>query len=205
MTGGSSSQWVQHDGRTDSEIINQSLEHPQEFGRIYSRHYEAVFAFVARRVGPSDAGDLTADVFLRAFTIRHRYDRSKANSLPWLYGIASNVLGDRSRQLKRQSASLLPRQLETGSHEWQSDDRLVAAAVRDRLEKALRLLPRKDREALTLFAVEGLTYREIAEVLHIPTGTVGSRVSRARQRILESVPDLRQITDRERIDDEEGM
>jgi RNA polymerase sigma factor (sigma-70 family) len=184
---------------TDAEIIAASLDKPGEFGRIFDRHHTAIYRFAARRVGVNDASDVAGDVFYRAFTIRHRYDVTKTNCLPWLYGIATNVVGDRLRQLTRRRHAYLVAVWREGTDDTSrdTDDRMVAQHIGERLNDALRRLSRKDRDTLLLYALEGLTYSEIARVLGIPIGTVGSRISRARRRILELIPDLEQIVSSE--------
>ncbi|MFQ5522112.1 MAG: RNA polymerase sigma factor [Acidimicrobiia bacterium] len=183
------------DERSDAEIIGASIEDPTEFGELFARHHRAVFRFVAQRVGVGDAADVAADVFVRAFSIRHRYDTERPDCLPWLYGIAANIIGDRLRRTKRRQ-----RTYEAGVHVGLGadvsdvDDRLVAENVAGLLKAALDALPWRDRETLMLFALEEMTYSEIARVLDIPIGTVGSRIFRARRRILEEIPDLGQIT-----------
>lgn len=183
---------------SDAEIIAASQQDPELFGMIFRRHHAAVFKFAARRVGVDDAGDVAAEVFDRAFRIRRRYDTSKPNGLPWLYGIAANVVGDRLRQSKRHQYIHLFADVQIGPDDTAgADDRIVATQMAERLNRALRKLSKRDRETLLLYALEGLSYSEIARVLDIPTGTVGSRIHRARARILEEIPDLRRITDRE--------
>lgn len=184
--------------RSDAEVIAGSQQDPELFELIFRRHHAAVFKFAARRVGIDDAGDVAAEVFDRAFRIRRRYDTTKPNSLPWLYGIAANVVGDRIRRYKRHQYMHLGADLQIGPDETAgADDRIVATQLAEQLNRALAKLSKPDRETLLLYALEGLSYSEIAQVLNIPTGTVGSRINRARARILEEIPDLRRITDRE--------
>lgn len=181
---------------TDAEIIAASIKIPEEFGRIFRRHYRAVYRFVARRrQRRDDAADVTADVFLRALRIRHRYDTTRPNCLPWLYGIAQNVVGDRLRRVEREQRIYLARSSveDVVDHSADADERTVAQQAGIRLNGALGKLPRRDRETLLLYALEGLTYAEIAQTLGIPVGTVGSRIARTRRRILELIPDLEQM------------
>jgi RNA polymerase sigma-70 factor (ECF subfamily) len=174
--------------RTDAEIIRASLTDAEEFGEIYARHHTAVFRFVARRIGIGDAGDTAAEVFVRAFSIRSRYDTTKPNSLPWLYGIGVNVVGDRLRRTRRrQRIHVVGGEAEVGREISDADDRVVAHQVGVRLNAALDQLTAKDRETLLLFALEGLTYAEIGRVLGVPAGTVGSRISRVRRLVLELI------------------
>lgn len=181
---------------TDAELISASLDEPSLFGGIFSRHYYAVYRFTARRIGQGDARDLTADTFVRAFEIRHRYDPSHPSCLPWLYGIAQNLIGDRLRRVRRGRRVYLVTVVANPIMEFgeEADDRVVAYSVAGLLADALRRLSKRDRNTLLLYALEGLTYSEIARALDIPAGTVGSRLARARRQIGELIPDLEQRT-----------
>lgn len=177
-------------------MISASLGGPSEFGVIFARHHIAVLRFAARRIGVQEAQDIASEVFIRAFRVRHRYDASRSNCLPWLYGMAGNVIGDRLRKIRRSQRVYLvadPESATTGPHE-DADDRVVANSVAVRLNDALRQLSRRDRDTLLLYALEGLTYAEIGRVLDVPSGTVGSRIARARSQISELIPDLEQRT-----------
>ncbi|HLF44704.1 MAG TPA: RNA polymerase sigma factor [Acidimicrobiia bacterium] len=182
---------------TDAEVIAASLADPTRFGEIFTRHHDAVYRFASRRVGVGEAADITAEVFLRALKGRHRYHLDRPNCLPWLYGIGVNVIGDHLRRVKRRSRIYLKAQ-ETALN--QDDfttplvDRVDAESAAPSLNEALGRLGRKDRETLLLFAIDRLTYSEVALALGVPIGTVGSRILRARRKIMEQIPDLGQIT-----------
>lgn len=180
------------DKPTDAEVIEASLREPEAFRVIFERHYAAVYRLAARRVGRDVAGDVAAETFLRSFANRYRYDLARHNALPWLYGIAVNVIGDHLRKAARMArfAGRFLRNQADLDPTVESDDRLVASSVRQELAGALEALSAGDRDALLLFALEGLSYSEIASVLEIPVGTVGSRVHRARKRIRKLIPGL---------------
>lgn len=181
--------------RTDAELIGESFDRPEAFGTIFSRHFDAIFRFAARRIGRDSAGDVASEVFVRAFRLRRRYDLSRPECLPWLYGIAVNVIKDRFRRTRRSSRIHVV--VDTSEEVWADvEDRLVAESLADRFNEAIDALAMDDRQTFLLFALEGLAYREIAEALGIPTGTVGSRIARARRIIREVIPDLERITGR---------
>lgn len=185
--------------RTDAEIIEASLADPSEFEEIFRRHHSAIYQYAVRKVGVVNADDLAADVFVRALSIRERYDLSKIDCRPWLYGIAGNLAGDRLRRLRRRIRALFkaPSRQREVDRTADSDDRLVAEDLSDEINAALRELSGDDRTTFLLFALEGLSYAEIGKFLDVPAGTVGSRISRVRSRILEVVPDLQQRVDPE--------
>ena len=171
--------------RSDAEVIRESLGHPPRFGEIFDRHAQAIYRFLGRRVGPDDGGDVLSDVFVAAFESRHRYDTNVATALPWLYGIAANLL---SKHFRKQAGELraLERVAERASFE--RIDETVAASVDAQrhvraLAKSLDGLPAAERVVLLLHAWEGLTYQELAVALGIPVGTVRSRLNRTRRKL----------------------
>ena len=177
---------------SDAEVIAASLETPALFGKVFDRYHTRIYKYVARRVGIADAADVTSEVFLKAFRLRYRYDQTRESCLPWLYGIARNTIGDQLRRTSRPTLHLDPTVVDEIAD---ADDRAVAAAAAKALEAALGSLTEDDREALVLYAIEGLTYSEVAEALGVPSGTIGSRLNRARRKIREQIPDLEQIVD----------
>lgn len=170
---------------SDAQVIESSLDEPDAFGLIFERYRDDVFAFVAKRLGRQVAVDITADVFLRALRIRSTYDLSRPNARPWLYGIASNLIGDslRKRSVRRRhrttAATRLLAPVSDPYDQALSDIR--SRQLGPAITSALGELAEPQRAALILFAVDGLSYPEIAEHLDVALGTVKSRVSRAKQ------------------------
>lgn len=166
---------------TDADVIERSLQEPAAFATIFDRHYDAVHAFAVRRAGRVDGEEVAADVFLRAFDRRRRYDPSFVDARPWLLGIASNILRRRWRTDRRRLGALARLPYE----------RAVEAAAAPQLGvdviAALSRLQGRDREALLLYAWGDLSYEEIARALDIPVGTVRSRLARCRRTLRESL------------------
>jgi DNA-directed RNA polymerase specialized sigma24 family protein len=164
------------DEPSDAKVIRASLESPEAFKLLFERHFEAIFGYLVRRSGPDAGSDLASEVFLRAFTSRTRYDRSRPDARPWLYGIASNLLQKRRRSETRE----LRAYARTGVDRlWTNGPELPDPA----LAGALAVIKPDDREALLLFAWADLDYEQIAEALSIPVGTVRSRLNRARRQL----------------------
>ena len=170
---------------SDAELIRESLDDPGRFGEIFDRHAQSIYRFLGRRVGPDDGGDVLSDVFLAAFESRERYDTDVPMALPWLYGIASNLL---SKHFRRRAGEL--RTLERVARQTHLDDTddAVAASVDARtqvrtLARLLEELPVGERDVLLLYAWEELTYQELAVALDIPIGTVRSRLNRTRRKL----------------------
>lgn len=175
------------DEPTDAQLIARSFEDPHVFMQLLERHHHVLFGYLARRVGRDLAEDVVSETFARAFAHRDRYDPSRADARPWLFGIATNLVRNQARSERRQ----LRAYARHGAQDTTSDDdaaivaRLDAGRESARLAAALDALNEGDREALTLFAYNDMSYEEIAEVLAIPVGTVRSRLNRARRIVRE--------------------
>ncbi len=173
------------DGESDSEIIGRSLTKPEAFGEIYERHGMAIAAYVMRRVDPHRVEDVVAEVFVAAFRRRRRYDLGEPNCLPWLYGIARNVVRNERRWWRRHRIERLRLPVESVVEDIADAviERADAEALLARISPTLASLRDEERVPLQMLA-EGFTYSEIAAYLDCRVGTVKSRVSRARAKIL---------------------
>ena len=174
---------------TDASVFAQSAAEPQAFTIIFERHYRSVHAYLTRRVGRTLADDLAAETFTRAFERRSAYDTTAERALPWLFGIAINLLAHHRRseirQLRALAASGEPEQLERIDEA--AARRTDARRERHALVHALEQLDDYDREALLLFAWGELSYQEVAGALGIPVGTVRSRLNRARRKLRQAL------------------
>jgi RNA polymerase sigma factor (sigma-70 family) len=180
------------DAPSDAEIMEQSLVDVDRFGEIFDRHAPAIFRFLARRIGPDDAGDLLSDVFLAAFESRARYDRERPSALPWLYGIGSNLLGKHHRHRASELRALERMVVRSDPHDHaDSVTRSVdAQAQLLAMAELIESLPPGERDALLLYAWEDLSYAEIATAIGVPTGTVRSRLNRVRQRLRAATDEI---------------
>ncbi|MEW9553721.1 RNA polymerase sigma factor [Nonomuraea sp. NPDC050783] len=175
----------QADGGDDASSIERSLREPEAFAEVFRRHAADITRYVTRRLGADAADDVVAETFLAAFRQRHLYDLSRPSARPWLYGIATHLMG-RHRRAEVRQLRILER---TGTDPVaapftdRSDDRVSAEATRRRLAGALATLPRGHRDALLLVAWAGLTYTEVAEALDVRVGTVRSRINRGRTKL----------------------
>lgn len=170
---------VTDDPRSDAEVMTALRTRPELMGVLYERHAASVYRFLARRSGPAIAEDLLSEVFVAALGTRKRVvPHTSGSALPWLYGIAGNIL---RRHLRRARGRWVASG-ESGM-DWEAvDARLDAEAQRSQLRVALASLSAGERELLLLVAWEGLTPAEAAESLGIPPATARSRLHRARQR-----------------------
>ncbi len=143
---------------------------------------------------PDRAQDLVQDTYVRALRYQHSYQRG-TNMKAWLFAIMRNLFWDRFRGGRPEDLSLdddtgdfaLYERLkdETAKPEEQVLDRLAASEVVAAVEK----LPPLHREVVLLVDVEGFSYKDAAEVLGVPIGTVMSRLHRARQQLQKQLYD----------------
>ncbi|WP_159945276.1 MULTISPECIES: RNA polymerase sigma factor [unclassified Nocardiopsis] len=156
-----------------------------EFTRFFEQHYDDVHRYALRRLGPDVADDVAAETFGVAW---RRYDRlPKEHPLPWLYGVARNVVRSRLRRDRRRGEVLSPDAAETAG----DADTTRQVEERDAALRALNRLSAGDRELVMLLAWEGLELAEAARVLGCSRATARVRLHRARRRIerfLDSPP-----------------
>jgi RNA polymerase sigma-70 factor (ECF subfamily) len=161
----------------------------EAFVRMYESLADAVFGFCLRRTGDwSSAEDCTSLVFLEAWRLRTTL-RDESAGIAWLFGVANNVVRNAARARRRHRALLsrLPLEETDVDHGFEADAvaRLDAERRAGDLAKALSELPKAQRDVLALASTHGLGPAEISQVLKMPVGTVKSRLSRGRQRLIE--------------------
>src|SRR5690348_3937017 len=81
----------------DAALIERSYHAPECFGVLFDRHAPEISRYVTRRLGPDAADDLVAETFLVAFRKRGHYDPACHDARPWLYGIATRLIGRHRR------------------------------------------------------------------------------------------------------------
>jgi len=177
--------------QTDSDIIDASMYDPEVFAVIFDRHQVSIFRYLARRLGSVSAEDSTSEVFARAYEHRARFDQGRESARPWLFGIARNVLMNEQRRRATDRTTAVAEVHQelpdpADSVAWAVDaQRFVAESG---LGEAIAGLHGGIREVLFLYAFGELSYKEIADTLGIPLGTVQSRLGRARAALREQAP-----------------
>ena len=141
---------------------------PLDMGEIARGHYELVFRFCARRIGPEMAADAAQETFLTAQRVIGKY-RGEAPLKTWLLGIALNEC---RRLLRKRRLSPPPLEL----REEPSASPESAWVDRQALTTAMAKLSPEHRDAVILIELDGLSYEEAGSVLGVPAGTVKSRL-----------------------------
>lgn len=161
----------------------------EAFGVLFERHAGRIYNYCFRRTADwALAEDLTSATFLIAWRSRGGGPLQAESAEPLLYGIATNVLRNQRRSLKRARLAFgrvpLPR-AEDPDFAEETALRLDDRAAMRRLLGVFSRLPRREQDVIALCDWSGLSYEEAAETLGLPIGTVRSRLSRGRRRLRE--------------------
>lgn len=172
-------------GETEEKLISLAKQGDrQAFSQLVRSHREGVVNVVYRMCGDANlADDAAQEAFIRAWQHLRGY-RPRSPFRNWLYRIAVNVARD---ALRRQKETLDIEGLPIANSEQGPEDLVEGHERGERVRKAVLSLPRASRAVLVLREYEGLSYREIADTLDIPMGTVMSRLSYARNRLRRSL------------------
>ncbi len=163
----------------------------REFEQEALPHADALYNFALKMTrNGKDAEDLVQDTFLRAFRFFHRFERD-TNCRAWLFRILKNTYINSYRREQRTPDHVDWDQVEAFYDSLATDDLikrhktpeelLLAGAVDTRITEAIASLPEEYRAVVLLNFAQDMSYREIAEVLEIPMGTVMSRLHRGRK------------------------
>jgi RNA polymerase sigma factor (sigma-70 family) len=154
--------------------------------RLYAEHHPALLRYLVRLTGdPDTAADAAQEAFTRLLDRAPRDDRLRA----WLFTVATNVVRETANARHRRTR-LLERFLGRVPVPDPTPDPLAATdarETRDRVRAALATLSDRERTVL-LMREEGFTHREIAEAVGTTTGSIGTMIARALDRLAERLP-----------------
>lgn len=178
---------------TDAELLRRSRRDPAAFDALFRRHAGSLHRRLSRQIGDHLAEEVVAETFARAWAGRRRFrDDRGGTALPWLSGIAANVLRESARGRRVDSAARERLRLTMPTAAAELDERacarLDAAAAAERL---LATLSPGERHALHLRVVDDLSFQAIAERLDIRPAAARLRVSRAMRRLRATQEDNR--------------
>jgi RNA polymerase sigma-70 factor (ECF subfamily) len=151
---------------------------------LYELCRHNVFRLAVRIVGEQDAGDVAQQAFLQLFRRIGQFS-GRARFETWLYRLTVNEALQHLRRQKRWKPSDLQYEPMDQSPGQDRD-----AEQKELLQRALERIDPELRAIFVLREVDELSYREIAESLDIPEGTVGSRLNRARHELQQHLKDL---------------
>ena len=157
---------------------------------LFRRHRDTAYGIAYRLVGSrEDALDVVQEAFIHVMRGIQTF-RGQSSFRTWLYRIVTHAALDyrRWRSLRTSETLDVETMVEptaSGPSQRTPQEEAAARDLRQAIDKALMNISEKNRAALVLFAIEGMSYKEIAEVLSISVGTVMSRIFNARQRLRE--------------------
>jgi RNA polymerase sigma-70 factor (ECF subfamily) len=168
---------------TDAQLIRRAREDPEAFAELYRRHARAVDRYLRARIPPGHAAELNAETFAQAaLSLRRFRDERDGSALPWLYGIAHNLVRtfhERDRAEQRARARL---GMPLDSYELEIEeagDRLDAERLAPELAEALGTLPVTQRRALEFRVLDDLSYAQVGLALGCSEVAARIRVTRA--------------------------
>jgi RNA polymerase sigma-70 factor (ECF subfamily) len=184
----------------ESELVARCLEGDEnaweDLVRTYTRRvYSICYRFTGRE---SEAQDLTQEVFLKVFRNVRSFRSGEGSFGVWLARLTRNLLIDHYRRSKNERATAsiedqLPMLEEKAAIEGRTEAALAGREASEALQKALAKLSPDLRETVILRDIEGLEYREIAQVLGVPEGTVKSRLNRGRSELARALRQMRVV------------
>jgi len=158
-------------------------------GELFKEHADVVARVLLRYGTPKEeVQDLVQEVFLVAHR-RGGFEPGAAKPSTWLSAIAVRVASDRRRQRARKSDRVRPdsEQVDRSASLWQSPRQAAETTERlKRVRRALRQLTPPKRTVFVMFELKGQTCQEIADALHVPVGTIYSRLHDARRQFLRA-------------------
>jgi RNA polymerase sigma-70 factor (ECF subfamily) len=172
----------------DSSLVSRCLRGDEPaWEELVRLHTRKVYALCYRFTGSgSEAQDLTQEVFLRVFRTLRSFRSTEGSFATWLARVTRNLLIDHYRRSRQERVTdsieeQLPMLEEAGGAASARPDHMVAGReASEILQATLQKLSPDLREAVILRDLQEMEYREIAEVLAIPEGTVKSRINRGR-------------------------
>ena len=180
----------------DAHLIARALKGDQAaYKRLRQKYHDAIYNLIYRIVrDKEEVEDLTQEAFIKAFTSLPSFNEEYAFST-WLYKIATNNSIDYIRRKKLQTFSIdKPIESKDSDYSFElpdmsdgADQDMIASQRSKMISKAIGELPPKYRQVIILRHVEEKDYQEIAQLLHLPLGTVKAHIFRAREMLYRAL------------------
>ncbi len=169
----------------DEIYVQKTIEgDPEAFNELVQRHHARIYGLAYRMLGnPDDASDATQEAFLEAYKSIQSF-QFQSKFLTWMYRVGINVCQQYKRRSESRQRALTSYTKDVRERDAQYTDeypdRVLLKTERDQLiQQAIDQLPSKQRMVITLFYMQQMKYREIAELLDCSEGTVASRLNTA--------------------------
>ncbi len=170
---------------SDAQLVTSIARYSEvALAEAYRRHGGAVFG-LARRVlqNPTEAEDVTQEVFLRLWNRPDRFDPERGSLRSFLLAQAHGRAVDAVRSSSSRRARESRDAMRTAEAEYDMQHEVWDLAVADQVAHAMGELPDEERRAIELAYFDGRTYREVAQLLDQPEGTVKSRIRNGMRRM----------------------
>jgi RNA polymerase sigma-70 factor (ECF subfamily) len=170
----------------DQSLARRARTEREAFGILYERHVTAIYRYVYYRVGSQeDTEDLTARVFARALKHIRNYNDRGVPFTAWLYRIAHNVVANHHRDKSRHPAVPLDEVEIFAGHDEDHDQRIDGERERDKLLRAIRILPEERQHLIVLKFVEQMQNAEIGQIMNRSEGAIKSLYHRTLLQLRE--------------------
>ena len=173
------------DELSDAQLVTSIARYSEvALAEVYRRHGGAVFG-LAKRVlqNPTEAEDVTQEVFLRLWNQPDRFDSGRGSLRSFLlaqaHGRAVDAVRSSSSRRQREERDAL----RTAEAPYDMQREVWDLAVADQVAQAMGELPEEERRAIELAYFDGRTYREVAQLLEQPEGTIKSRIRNGMRRM----------------------
>ena len=173
---------------TDSDLVARLADGDREaLAVLFRRHQASVYRFSRQMLGAREAAeDVTQEVFVALARSGARYDPALGSLTTYLYGIARNLVCRQARVRRAHlEIDIAVIDIEDGGQSANPAAALTRKESIDHLRRAILRLPVHYREVIVLCELNGLSYDDAARVVRCPVGTIRSRLSRARQMLIE--------------------
>lgn len=169
------------------EMLAQRVQegHKEDFGILMERYQAKLFRYGKKFItGHDNIEDVVQDVFIKTYQHIKSFDTSQKFS-SWIYRIAHNTYVNAVKKQSREPLYLFDFDLILGHTivENPAEKEQEQEEIRLLVEKGLDMLPSRYREIIVLYYMEELSYKEIADILQVPVGTVGIRLKRAKDKL----------------------
>jgi RNA polymerase sigma-70 factor (ECF subfamily) len=168
----------------ERDLIERSKKgDPSAFEALVRKYQDRVYNLCRYMLqDPTNAQDAAQDVFLKAYKALKDF-RPDSSLYTWIYRIAVTTCLDYRKKSRREAFRTERLSEDLPSAEPLPEQLYESGEIPNSIQLALQKLPEKLKAAIVLREIEELSYEEIAEVLHTSTGTVKSRISRAREQL----------------------
>lgn len=184
---------TQTEGSDEALLVLYANGDPDAARLLAQRLVPRVLGYATRILGDrAEAEDIAQEVMLRLWRVAPGWRTGEAQVSTWIYRVAANLCTDRLRAVKRKGAQALDAVAEPEDGAPSVVNNLIAMDRRSALQAALARLPDRQREAVVLRHIEGLSNPQIADVMQIGIEAVESLISRGKRALTSALAGRRQ-------------